>query len=686
MAWSGSFQTTKCKNLSLLISLSEQSQSIENNTTTIAWKISGYRTDGATGYITCGGFKLVINGTTVYSKSEDYRIDVYNGTVVASGTTTISHNSDGTKSFSASAEAGIYYHDVNCSGSGTFTLPTIPRKSSLKVAGGTLGSAVTLNVTRQSNNFTHSIKAVCVNSTLYIKADGSTSTTEVKHSGTSISFKPPINWAQQNTTGDSVAVTFTITTYNGNTNIGSAYSSPSRVTYTIPDSVKPSCQLEITDPTGNKDKYGGYLKGLSKFKVVIKPTLGQGSPIQTYRTTINGQIYPASSFTTDVLTTSGTVAINTTITDKRGRSGTASENPTVLEYSKPSITALSVHRSNEDGTPNDVNGKSIKVVFSSSVTSLSRQNHARYKLEYKKTTETAYTSVALPYDDNYAVNNAVYIIKDADNGSSYNVRVIVTDNFDSGSKTTTASTGFTIMNWLASGLGMAIGKVAELTNVLDIGFMTRFMGGILHPVLEPNTDLNDVRTPNTYVGANISTHKYLNCPLTSGTFSLEVIGMGEEGQVKQRLTYCHKTQAKAWERIYYASAWGEWVCVSDFDGQLLWEGVYYMSGSQTATLTEPVSKQKNGIVLVFSRYISGAAQDYHFQTFFVPKYQVAKHAGCGHTFMMTTDGSFGNFGAKYVYLHDTHITGNNINEAVGTGECGIKYQNNAFVLRYVIGV
>jgi hypothetical protein len=283
------------------------------------------------------------------------------------------------------------------------------------------------------------------------------------------------------------------------------------------------------------------------------------------------------------------------------------------------------------------------------------------------------------------VTNASYIFA-ADNGSSYNVRVIVTDNFDSGSKTTTASTGFTIMHWLASGLGMAIGKVSELAGVLDIGLKTRFMGGILHPVLEPNTDLNDVRTPNTYVGENITTYKYLNCPLTSGTFTLEVVGMGDDGQVKQRLTYCSKTAARAWERIYYSSAWGKWVCVSDFDGQLLWEGGSHMHDNETINLAEPVSQQRTGIVLVFSRYSGGTVQDFHFSYHFVPKMAVSMHSGCGSVFYMgAVNGDY--LAAKYLYIHDNTITGNAYNDdVISDASNGITYTNNATALRYVIGV
>jgi hypothetical protein len=591
----------------------------------------------------------------------------------------IAHNSDGSKSVTIAVNITGYTisggsgSGWSVDGSKVITLTTIPRKSTLSVANGTLGTAQTLTVTKQATGFTHTITAKC----------GSASTTVcTKSASTSVSFTPPIAWASQNTTGTTVSVTYTIETFNGSTSIGSnSYTK----TCSIPASVKPSCELTVTDPTGYADEYGGYLKGLSKFKVVISATKAYDSAIASYKTTANGSTYTASSFTTGALSNSGTLTINSTVTDKRGRTGTASESIIVLNYDKPLITELSVHRCNQDGTAND-QGEYVQVIFSSSVTPLSNKNQAAYTIEYKKTTDSTYHVVCMAdYANNYSVSNASYIFA-ADSGSSYNVRVTVTDNFETSLKVTSASTGFTIMHWLASGLGMAIGKVAELTGVLDIGFKTRFFGGILHPVLEPETDLDDVRTPNTYVGADISRNNYGNCPLTSGTFTLEVVGMGEEGQVKQRLTYCHKTSAKAWERIYYGSSWGEWICVSDFDGQLLWSGVYYMTGSQTATLSEPISKQRSGIVLVFSRYSSDTAQNYHFQTFFVPKLQIANHTGCGHTFMMTTDGSFGLFAAKYLYINDATIVGNEINNTSGTGACGITYDNAGFVLRYVIGV
>ena len=126
----------------------------------------------------------------------------------------------------------------------------------------------------------------------------------------------------------------------------------------------------------------------------------------------------------------------------------------------------------------------------------------------------------------------------------------------------------------------------------------------------------------------------------------------------------------------------------EFTGKnkVLWSGGWYMTSGHTATLSESISSQANGLVLVFSRYSSSTAQDYNFNTIFVPKSQVANHSGAGHNFIMTTDGTFSVMASKYLYINDTSIVGHDNNNKTGTGASGIVYTNNGFVLRYVIGV
>lgn len=120
---------------------------------------------------------------------------------------------------------------------------------------------------------------------------------------------------------------------------------------------------------------------------------------------------------------------------------------------------------------------------------------------------------------------------------------------------------------------------------------------------------------------------------------------------------------------------------------VLWSGKYYMTAGQTANLSQPISKQLTGIILVFSRYdvASGEALNEHFSYEFVPKQMIALHEGKGSIFnLSTSNGSYS--GSKYLYISDSSIAGHDNNSATGTGVNGVKYDNNRFVLRYVIGV
>ena len=110
-----------------------------------------------------------------------------------------------------------------------------------------------------------------------------------------------------------------------------------------------------------------------------------------------------------------------------------------------------------------------------------------------------------------------------------------------------------------------------------------------------------------------------------------------------------------------------------------------MNNVQTATLSETVSKQPSGICLVFSEYYDSEAKNQSFISFFVSKKVVSSHNGKGHSFALFTS-CFGYAGTKYLYISNDKIVGHANNANTGTAGTGIKYTNNRFVLRYVIGV
>lgn len=470
MASSGNFSTTAYSGFSLKFAWTEASQNVANNTTTISWKLSGV---GGSGFMKTRNVKVVIGGETVYYQGEGTEsnyIELYNGTVVASGTYTLKHDDNGEKKFTASVEGGIYNWDVNCTGSGTFTLNTIPRKSTLAASNGTLGTAQTLTVTRKSTEFTHTITYKC----------GSNSGTVcTKSSSTSISWTPPIDLAAAAPSANSVAVTFTIETFSGNTSVGSETVS---ITCTIPntDTFVPVLMPATSDAMGYSSTYGALVQGQSKLKVDITAYGVYGAWITEVKTTFDGKTYTAAdTVTTDVIKASGQQTLTVKVTDSRGRTSTSTASFTVLPYEYPKITALTATRCNADGTLNP-SGSYLLAKFSATVSALNNKNTAKYYVGYKKVTEESHTAVELTaLSGKYSVTNGTYVIP-AETDSSYTVIFTAVDAFQQARTVTTGSPVKKVVSMLKKNgeiVGMAFNKVAEHEGYFDIGWPVKFSGG-----------------------------------------------------------------------------------------------------------------------------------------------------------------------------------------------------------------
>lgn len=119
--------------------------------------------------------------------------------------------------------------------------------------------------------------------------------------------------------------------------------------------------------------------------------------------------------------------------------------------------------------------------------------------------------------------------------------------------------------------------------------------------------------------------------------------------------------------------------------KVLWSGASYMSGSQTQTLSEAISAQPHGVVLVFSNYDSTdkVVNNYNWNCVFIPKYVVATHGGAGHDCILSSAATLYH---KYLYISDTSIKGYDKNSSASASFHGQTVANTYFVMRYVIGV
>ena len=444
-------------NPTITLTVTQASQNVANNTSTVNYSLVISR-PSAISSGAAKSYSIVINGTTV--KSGTTTIGGSGNKTIASGSTTISHNADGTKSISFSFSlqynitwAGVYLGTASKSGS--MTLSTIPRASSISCSPTSvaLGGSITVSISRASSSFTHTIQH-----DFYV---GSWTTVATKTTATSVSFATALSWASRGAMKNQTSGGGRIRciTYNGNTQIGEKIIN---FTCTVPSSVVPTISsISVSDAAGYYSTYSGYVQGKSRPKVTISAAGAQGSTISSYTTKIGSASYSGSSFTAPAITSTGTITITTTVKDSRGRSASKSTSITGLAYATPTIASLTVTRANSSNTASST-GTYLKLTATGTISSLNSKNKKTYTIYYKASTASSYTTLTSGTASSYSIS----IAPGALGGSfatttSYDIKLTITDNFTSVSRTATLATTSVLMNWRSTGKGLAIGKASE---------------------------------------------------------------------------------------------------------------------------------------------------------------------------------------------------------------------------------
>lgn len=445
MATSGNItKTTAFGNVKLEWSTS--SQNVENNTSTVAYTLSIYRTSSISSTVT-KSYSIVFNGVTVASGTTS--IGGTGTKTIKSGTTTIAHISDGSKTFNYSFTQQI---DITWSGSqigtvtgsGSGTLNTIPRATTPTLSASTvaMGSAVTITMNRASSSFTH---------TLTYSFNG-VSGTIGSGLGTSQSWTVPLSLANQIPNATSGTATITCKTYSGSTLIGTKSVS---FIATVPSSVVPTISgVSITETvSGLAAKFNAFVQNKSKVKVAITAAGAYSSTITTYQTTVDGLNYAGNNAVTFALSTSGTLTVTTTVTDSRGRIATATNNITVLAYSPPKITSFTAFRANSDGTAN-YEGTLINATYKFDISPVNNSNDKYYEIVYRPKGSSTWSFITSGTDvyslNTSTISNAVF---NADN--AYDVALNIYDYFGSDSVTIDIPTTFTLIDFRSTGKGVA---------------------------------------------------------------------------------------------------------------------------------------------------------------------------------------------------------------------------------------
>lgn len=455
------------------LTVTQSSRNTENNYSTISYSLVLYRPYNISSSAS-KSYSITINGTKV--KSGTTTIGGSGNKTIASGTTNVYHNADGTKtlSFSFSLAIEVTWGGTwlgTASANGSATLVAIPRASEVSVSTqlgrAPFGSALTITCNRASDSFTH---------TLSYRFEGATGTIAT-NVGTSYSWTPPWTLANQIPDSTQGSCVITCTTYSGSTVIGT--DTTRFILYIPTNKASPSVDtVTITEASeGLAAKFGTYVRNKSTLAVNVAGSGIYGSTIKSYSVEIGSVTYAGNSITSNVLTSSGTIDVIARVTDSRGKVGTKTTTISVTEYFAPTINSMQARRINTSGDES-TEGTRLAVSMNFAIASVNNKNDKTYALKYKKSTDSDFTTfssgaASAVYNDTQKFISSPEISTDY----AYIIRLEITDYFQTTVYDCEVSTGFTIMDFRSTGKGMAIGKVSE-KDKFEVAMNTDFTGQV----------------------------------------------------------------------------------------------------------------------------------------------------------------------------------------------------------------
>ena len=407
----------------LALEVNETSYSIENNDSTVEWKLWLER--GSTWVYDLNNETLAeaeINDKSVFSKYVSFDLRNTNRVLLGSGTLTIPHNEEGNKSIT------IWARILNVADqgdidwfSGTVTLTNIPRASSIDSVNVTeLGQQVTLNINKKVNDFRHQV---------WWKVNDSGWVDLGKGHDTNVQFTIPVDYASRITNSDTGALDVCVRTYQGNNQIGDdVYERGLNIR--VPASIVPTLNtisiVERTAKIAESIPSGNYIKDKSIIRVTAEGASGvYDSKIVSTEISVDNLIvrsnagdFPANK--------AGTLNVTAKVTDSRGRTATKSTTVKILDYYSPQIIAFLANRTG-NGTNKRIMANVIANVSPLVIDGINR-NPYTLKIQYSSKKDNRWIDAV-----NFTNENTVKINRQIDCGAfyelskSYNVRLVIQD-------------------------------------------------------------------------------------------------------------------------------------------------------------------------------------------------------------------------------------------------------------------
>lgn len=525
--------------------------------------------------ITANGFKISASSTSTvdiwqYSTNGGSTWTTFSTTASTSASVTLSSLSPNTN-YTVKVRARRQYNQVyGTSGSSTVK---------------TLGGAVVNSVnTVTADNATVSIT---INVTVYEASY--TNTLVLKNGSTTILTISGLSWskgtanrtvtltsAQRTTLLNAMASiksfigTFAVSSYSGSTQIGSTSSKTATVQTTAANSGPALDGFTYADSyTTTKNLTGNdqlFVQDYSTLKVTPRTaTAKNGASISNYTASCNGlssSNTTGSALSVGKIAKSDSVTVTLSVTDSRGYTAETSQTVTVIPYTKPKISSVTLRRTN------DIEAE-MQLKFSGSISAVTvdgtQKNSLVYvRYRYKKTSESSYGSYTSIYSGttksgtSFSYSNLELCSLDAN--SSYDFHLQIQDKLYSLSSLDlyfTVPQGTPLIALRKKKVGI---NTPDPQATLDVAGSIHMNGVNVHGktgrVNGSTTDLNNVKTPGYYFAYSASTEKHF--PTT--TIGMLEVFLPESYFIQQRYTVYDGS--RMYIRGNYGGTWSSWHTVS----------------------------------------------------------------------------------------------------------------------------
>ena len=408
----------------------------------VDYYLQTHRHEDAVGIADSTSLNVLINGSSIGTVSANTNTVEVGNKLIKKGSksTYIYHNADGTASFTFQGKGFGSNTAVS-----TYSLPKLNVGTSItNNSSGYIdfGSNVTFTLTKPVESHLN---------TLYFKIGDTTYTIASSTSDTSVNYA--FNEDLIVNYPDNEKISLTVYCKNETSGIETS----TTVYLSVPSSYVPSASLAIADVMANKPSVldGLWIKNQSQLKGTISASGIKGSIIKSYLSSISGfsQQYNTNPFTTQTLSIAGSRTISSTVTDSRNRTKTITQNINVIDYTKPTITSLSVKRCLEDGTLSE-SGTWAKVICKYSISPINNLNTKTLKFYLNGKYEDVNTL------SSYSGEFSKVVYANIKQDQSYTIKAVLSDLFGDVPQEFLLGVAYKTVSKRAGGKGITFGAVA----------------------------------------------------------------------------------------------------------------------------------------------------------------------------------------------------------------------------------